>query len=151
MWCGILHYALTFVDFTLHGCVSVTSHWVAPPTIVPSTCAPIQYKNHQIVRRSDVWPWGSRQDILPWPSLWEFCCSCCCCCLRANFFIWKNSDKTAIRKPRDSPNQLSAICERCSLLFTSAWTTESLIWLHYIIRSRLKIKSELYGGFQALT
>lgn len=45
---GILHYALTFVDFTLHGCVSVTSHWVAPPTIVPSTCAPIQYKNHQI-------------------------------------------------------------------------------------------------------
>lgn len=32
-------------------------------------------------------------SIVPWPSLWEFCCSCCCCCLLANFFIWNEGVK----------------------------------------------------------
>lgn len=44
----------------------------------------------------DKWLWDNEPllclqgiySIIPWPSLWEFCCSCCCCCLLANFFIW---------------------------------------------------------------
>ncbi len=37
-------------------------------------------------------------SFVPWPSLWEFCCSCCCCCLLANFFIWNEGVKV-VRKP----------------------------------------------------
>lgn len=38
-------------------------------------------------------------SVLPWPSLWEFCCSCCCCCLLANFFIWKEGVRL-VRTPK---------------------------------------------------
>lgn len=40
--------------------------------------------------------------VLPWPSLWEFCCSCCCCCLLANFFIWKEGVRLVRTPPPKS-------------------------------------------------